>query len=193
MSSDEVWADASWDQAVDGFNRDLPPNADGYILSRHGNEVRFGSYTCSTDASSIFVPQLFESIQDQVMESVVGGAWPRCPRHGAHPVDPAERGWACPVPGHGASGGVERLWAYGSMSSQAAVAEPYRRDGEVRWFSATRGWGVIAHSEGDIFVHFGAIAGSGYRSLEEAQTVEFELDSGRQGLLRRARSVRVVA
>lgn len=96
------------------------------------------------------------------------------------------------MPASGTAGETEGVWAYGSLSTQAEVPEPRRKDGEVRWYSQVRGWGVIAHSEGDIFVHFGAILAPGYRSLEETQKVEFKLDSGRQGLLRRASSARVV-
>ena len=55
--------------------------------------------------------------------------------------------------------------------------------GTVKWFSAEKGYGFIAQDGGgpDVFVHFSAIAGSGYRSLEENQRVEFEVTQGQKG------------
>ena len=55
--------------------------------------------------------------------------------------------------------------------------------GTVKWFSAEKGYGFIARDGGgdDVFVHFSAIDGSGYRSLEEGQAVEFELTQGQKG------------
>ena len=55
--------------------------------------------------------------------------------------------------------------------------------GTVKWFNATKGYGFIAREGGaDVFVHFSAIEGSGYRSLEEGQQVEFTLEQGPKGL-----------
>jgi CspA family cold shock protein len=55
--------------------------------------------------------------------------------------------------------------------------------GTVKWFSAEKGYGFIAQDGGgpDVFVHFSAIQGSGYRSLEENQRVEFEVTQGQKG------------
>lgn len=55
--------------------------------------------------------------------------------------------------------------------------------GTVKWFSAEKGFGFIAVDGGgdDVFVHFSAIQGSGYRSLEENQRVEFEVAQGPKG------------
>ncbi|GAA1664269.1 cold-shock protein [Glycomyces endophyticus] len=55
--------------------------------------------------------------------------------------------------------------------------------GTVKWFNADKGFGFIApDAEGpDIFVHFTAITGNGYRSLEENQRVEFEIEAGKKG------------
>jgi len=54
--------------------------------------------------------------------------------------------------------------------------------GVVKWFSAEKGYGFISREEGgDVFVHYSAIEGSGYRSLEEGQTVEFEITQGQKG------------
>lgn len=58
-----------------------------------------------------------------------------------------------------------------------------RITGTVKWFNATKGYGFIAREGGaDVFVHFSAIEGSGYRSLEEGQQVEFTLEQGPKGL-----------
>ena len=58
-----------------------------------------------------------------------------------------------------------------------------RITGTVKWFNATKGYGFIAREGGaDVFVHFSAIEGSGYRSLEEGQQVEFPLEQGPKGL-----------
>lgn len=56
-------------------------------------------------------------------------------------------------------------------------------EGTVRWFSNEKGFGFIAPDEGgdDLFVHYSAISGSGYRSLEENQRVSFVVTEGRKG------------
>jgi CspA family cold shock protein len=55
--------------------------------------------------------------------------------------------------------------------------------GTVKWFNAEKGFGFISQSDGaDVFVHFSAIQSSGYRSLEEGQQVEFEVQEGPKGL-----------
>ena len=54
--------------------------------------------------------------------------------------------------------------------------------GKVKWFNPQRGFGFIEHDGGeDIFVHYSAISGQGYKTLEEGQTVEFEVVPGRKG------------
>ncbi len=55
--------------------------------------------------------------------------------------------------------------------------------GTVKWFSSEKGYGFIVPDGGgeDVFVHFSAIAGSGYRSLAEGAKVEYEVESGAQG------------
>ncbi|RJK96994.1 transcription antiterminator/RNA stability regulator CspE [Vallicoccus soli] len=55
--------------------------------------------------------------------------------------------------------------------------------GTVKWFNAEKGYGFIAVDDGsaDVFVHFSAIMGSGYRSLDEGQRVEFEVTQGQKG------------
>lgn len=55
--------------------------------------------------------------------------------------------------------------------------------GTVKWFNAEKGYGFITPDGGgqDLFVHFSAIQSSGYRSLDEGQTVTFEVTQGQKG------------
>jgi CspA family cold shock protein len=54
--------------------------------------------------------------------------------------------------------------------------------GEVKWFNNTKGYGFIRREDGsDIFVHFSAILGEGYKTLEQGQKVSFEVGSGPKG------------
>ncbi|KTR11844.1 cold-shock protein [Curtobacterium sp. 1P10AnD] len=55
--------------------------------------------------------------------------------------------------------------------------------GTVKWFNNEKGFGFIAPDDGsaDVFAHFSAISGNGYKSLEENQKVEFEITEGRKG------------
>ena len=54
--------------------------------------------------------------------------------------------------------------------------------GTVKWFNDAKGYGFISHSEGeDVFVHFSAIVGDGFRTLSEGDQVEFELAQGDRG------------
>ena len=65
--------------------------------------------------------------------------------------------------------------------------------GTVKWFNGDKGYGFIAVEGGgpDVFVHFSAIAGGGYRSLEEGQKVEFDITQGQKGP--QAENVKVMA
>ncbi len=57
-----------------------------------------------------------------------------------------------------------------------------KEQGTVKWFNASKGYGFIQRPSGeDVFVHFSAIQGEGYRSLNEGQAVEFEVTSGPKG------------
>jgi len=54
--------------------------------------------------------------------------------------------------------------------------------GKVKWFSNQKGYGFITPESGnDVFVHFTAIQGDGYKTLEEGQEVEFEITNGPKG------------
>ncbi|AOY76366.1 cold-shock protein [Clostridium formicaceticum] len=54
--------------------------------------------------------------------------------------------------------------------------------GTVKWFNAEKGYGFISRENGDdVFVHFSAITMDGFKTLEEGQTVEFEIVQGDKG------------
>jgi len=58
-----------------------------------------------------------------------------------------------------------------------------RVSGTVKWFDAKKGFGFITREgEKDVFVHYSAIQGDGYRKLEDGQAVEFVLVEGRKGM-----------
>lgn len=58
-----------------------------------------------------------------------------------------------------------------------------RITGTVKWFNGSKGYGFLAQESGaDVFVHFSAIQGSGFRNLEEGQKVEFTIEQGPKGL-----------
>ena len=64
--------------------------------------------------------------------------------------------------------------------------------GTVKWFSNEKGYGFISREGGeDVFVHFSALEGEGYKSLNEGQTVEFEVVDGPKG--KQAANVRAVS
>ncbi|MCA1042264.1 cold-shock protein [Bacillus infantis] len=54
--------------------------------------------------------------------------------------------------------------------------------GKVKWFNAEKGFGFIETSEGqDVFVHFSAIQGEGFKTLDEGQEVSFDIEEGQRG------------
>lgn len=58
-----------------------------------------------------------------------------------------------------------------------------RLTGVVKWFNSQKGFGFIAREDGpDVFVHYSAIVGSGFRNLEEGDKVEFSITEGPKGL-----------
>ena len=64
--------------------------------------------------------------------------------------------------------------------------------GSVKWFNSEKGYGFIAREGGDdVFVHFSAIQGDGYKSLTEGERVEFDVAPGRKG--EEAQNVRPLA
>lgn len=74
------------------------------------------------------------------------------------------------------------------VGEQAAAA---METGTVKWFNDSKGYGFISRDDGeDIFVHFSAIEGEGFRSLREGQRVEFTVEQGDKGL--RAARVRAL-
>jgi CspA family cold shock protein len=55
--------------------------------------------------------------------------------------------------------------------------------GTIKWFNASKGFGFITQTEGgpDVFVHFSALTGEGYKSVDEGQAVEYEVTQGPKG------------
>lgn len=59
---------------------------------------------------------------------------------------------------------------------------PEKEQGVVKWFNGSKGFGFIEREEGpDVFVHYTAIVGDGFRNLEEGQRVEFIVTQGQKG------------
>ena len=55
-------------------------------------------------------------------------------------------------------------------------------NGTVKWFNAEKGYGFISQESGDdVFVHFSAIQGKGFKTLEEGQSVSFDIEEGPRG------------
>jgi len=87
----------------------------------------------------------------------------------------------------------------GSIEAPVSVAGAASRmkkvkmaQGTVKWFNGDKGYGFIEVGDGpDVFVHFSAITGSGYRSLEEGQKVEFDITQGQKGP--QAENVKVIS
>jgi CspA family cold shock protein len=57
-----------------------------------------------------------------------------------------------------------------------------RTSGNVKWFNEAKGFGFITTEEGDVFVHFSAIQGNGFRTLNEGAAVELDVTQGPKGL-----------
>jgi CspA family cold shock protein len=70
----------------------------------------------------------------------------------------------------------------GRVVSASNLKEPVMAQGTVKWFNSEKGFGFIAPTEGpDVFVHYSEIQSNGYRSLEENQAVEFDVEQGPKG------------
>ncbi len=68
------------------------------------------------------------------------------------------------------------------MSIESGEGEGRAMKGIVKWFNASKGYGFIGRQEGsDVFVHFSAIDAQGYKSLNEGDEVEFEIEEGPKG------------
>jgi CspA family cold shock protein len=83
--------------------------------------------------------------------------------------------------GHQVAQGVP---AGGGQSARAGEKkDSIMAQGTVKWFNSEKGFGFVAQDGGgpDVFVHFSAIQGSGYKSLEENQKVEFDVTQGPKG------------
>ncbi|MCP2287391.1 cold shock CspA family protein [Nocardia bhagyanarayanae] len=90
--------------------------------------------------------------------------------------------------------GIVDLRDRGVYASPWLVNRKYEMaQGIVKWFNSEKGFGFIAQDGGgpDVFVHYSAVSGSGFRSLDEGQRVEFEIGQGQKGP--QAQDVRVVA
>ena len=58
-----------------------------------------------------------------------------------------------------------------------------RVTGKVKWFNNSKGYGFIGQEDGaDVFVHYSVLQGDGYKTLQEGDTVEFEIVEGQKGL-----------
>src|SRR3712207_9252784 len=64
------------------------------------------------------------------------------------------------------------------------VGPEYMAQGTVKWFSEDKGYGFISPDEGseDLFVHYSAIVGNGFKALEEGERVTYEATQGRKGM-----------
>ena len=84
------------------------------------------------------------------------------------------------MPPVGAHATLARL--VGGRSAEKCEEVSRLAKGTVKWFSNEKGYGFISYPEGDdVFVHFSAIVGDGYRTLTEGQEVEFDIVDGPKG------------
>ena len=87
--------------------------------------------------------------------------------------------------------GATLMLAGSAVQRSGTKKEIVLATGTVKWFNGEKGFGFIAREQGDdVFVHFSAIQGTGYKTLEEGQRVEFDVGPGRKG--EEAQNVRVI-
>src|SRR5262245_53656415 len=73
-------------------------------------------------------------------------------------------------------------WSYPVGATQGVTKDMASTVGTVKWFNSEKGYGFIeCEGAADVFVHFSAIVGDGYRTLNEGQRVEFDVAPGRKG------------
>ena len=76
---------------------------------------------------------------------------------------------------------MSTLHIFFTCHKEANMSE--RINGTVKWFNGTKGYGFLAREGGDdVFVHFSAIQGEGFKNLQEGQKVEFTVEQGPKGL-----------
>ena len=63
--------------------------------------------------------------------------------------------------------------------------------GKVKWFNNQKGYGFIESENGDVFVHYSAIQGEGFKSLDEGQSVSFDIGTGDNGKTQAANVVKI--
>lgn len=73
-------------------------------------------------------------------------------------------------------------YAYGQRKHSKEFCK-WQRLNQVKWFNESKGFGFITPADGskDVFVHFSAIQGNGFKTLAEGQNVEFEIQDGQKG------------
>ncbi len=146
------------------------------------------------------ISTLLSEAQGAVIRQVLGRAWPRCPVHGSHLLEPTSNigaipfeGWECQL-----CKGPGFRWPYGTLASTNPPAEPKYSDGQFLWWGAGGSWGVIAHHDGDIYIDtchmFTDSFPADILDLQEGQPLGFSLDirDGQvvmEGLFRRARTI----
>jgi CspA family cold shock protein len=99
--------------------------------------------------------------------------------------------WASRPPGGAPSNTLFRGEPVELVDRSRIRNEYFVAQGTVKFFNAEKGYGFISREQGDdVFVHFSAIQGDGYKTLDECQRVEFDVAQGRKG--QEAQNVRVI-